>query len=406
MLLVRAVTDDAEGWGSAWPRPSPATPRSTPTAPPTCCAASWSRRWPLPATRPRRRPGHGLRQGSPHGQGGPGAGRARRLAAVRGEPLAGHLGATRDRVPAGVSVGIMESVPQLLDAAAGYLDQGYLRSSSRSSPAGTSTSVGRCASGSATTSCSRSTPTAYTLADAGHLANLDRFGLLLIEQPSTRTTWPATPSWPRRRPPRSASTSRSPRPGRRSRPSASAPAASSTSRPAGSAATWRPGASTTPAGSWACPVVRRHAGDGIGRGGQRGPGRPARLHPPRRHLRLRPLLPPGPDRAVRAHRRPPGVLAGPGIGVEPVAGVLEELTTSVEWNSPSGAAAEAVSPTAGCQFTGEVIHGHPRRFQRIRELRQQRLQLRIGDHWAWKSRTDMDGDGESSVLTSYQYLRT
>ena len=99
-------------------------------------------------------------------------------------------------------------------------------------------------------------------------------------------------------------------------------------------------------------------------------------------------------------------LAGPGIGVEPVAGVLEELTTSVEWALTSGAAARRSLPTAGCQFTGEVIHGHPRRFQRIRELRQQRLQLRIGDHWAWKSRTDMDGDGESSVLTSYQYLRT
>ena len=44
-----------------------------------------------------------------------------------GQPLSTYLGSTKGRVPAGVSVGIMDSVPQLLDAVAGYLDQGYLR---------------------------------------------------------------------------------------------------------------------------------------------------------------------------------------------------------------------------------------------------------------------------------------
>ena len=44
-----------------------------------------------------------------------------------GMSLARYLGATRDRVPCGVSVGIMESVPQLLDAVAGYLAEGYQR---------------------------------------------------------------------------------------------------------------------------------------------------------------------------------------------------------------------------------------------------------------------------------------
>lgn len=37
------------------------------------------------------------------------------------------LGATAERVPAGVSVGIMDSVPALLDAVEGYLSEGYLR---------------------------------------------------------------------------------------------------------------------------------------------------------------------------------------------------------------------------------------------------------------------------------------
>jgi o-succinylbenzoate synthase len=45
-----------------------------------------------------------------------------------GRSLADHLGATRDRVPVGVSVGIPDGgVPELLDQIAGYLDEGYLR---------------------------------------------------------------------------------------------------------------------------------------------------------------------------------------------------------------------------------------------------------------------------------------
>ena len=38
-----------------------------------------------------------------------------------------ELGAVHDRVPCGVSVGIMDSIPALLDAVGGYLDEGYVR---------------------------------------------------------------------------------------------------------------------------------------------------------------------------------------------------------------------------------------------------------------------------------------
>src|SRR5262249_25677080 len=44
-----------------------------------------------------------------------------------GQSVATYFGATRDRVPSGVSVGIMESVPQLLDAVEAYLAAGYVR---------------------------------------------------------------------------------------------------------------------------------------------------------------------------------------------------------------------------------------------------------------------------------------
>jgi len=47
---------------------------------------------------------------------------------VAGRALAEHLGAVRDRVPAGVSVGIPDGgVEELLDQVAGYLEDGYLR---------------------------------------------------------------------------------------------------------------------------------------------------------------------------------------------------------------------------------------------------------------------------------------
>ncbi len=44
-----------------------------------------------------------------------------------GMSLGTFLGAVHEAVPAGVSVGIMDSIPELLDAVDGYLAEGYLR---------------------------------------------------------------------------------------------------------------------------------------------------------------------------------------------------------------------------------------------------------------------------------------
>jgi o-succinylbenzoate synthase len=103
---------------------------------------------------------------------------------ARDQPLAGYLGATRDRVPAGVSVGIMDSVPQLLDAVAGYLDQGYLRIKLKIEPGwdlGPVAAVRERFGDELLLQVDANA--AYTLADADHLVELDRSGLLLIEQP-------------------------------------------------------------------------------------------------------------------------------------------------------------------------------------------------------------------------------
>jgi O-succinylbenzoate synthase len=103
---------------------------------------------------------------------------------ARGESLAGHLGAVRDRVPAGVSVGIMDSVPQLLDAVAGYLDQGYVRIKLKIEPGWDVEPVQavRERFGSALP-LQVDANAAYRLSDARTLARLDPFDLLLIEQP-------------------------------------------------------------------------------------------------------------------------------------------------------------------------------------------------------------------------------
>ena len=46
---------------------------------------------------------------------------------AEGRSFGRELGAVHDRVPCGVSVGIMDSIPALLDAVGGYLDEGYVR---------------------------------------------------------------------------------------------------------------------------------------------------------------------------------------------------------------------------------------------------------------------------------------
>ena len=101
-----------------------------------------------------------------------------------GVRLADHLGAVRDAVDAGVSVGIMDSVPALLDAVSGYLDTGYRRIKLKIEPGWDIEPVGAVREQFGDDLLLQvDANTAYTLADAPHLAKLDPFDLLLIEQP-------------------------------------------------------------------------------------------------------------------------------------------------------------------------------------------------------------------------------
>lgn len=106
-------------------------------------------------------------------------------AALRAErrPLGEYLGAVRDRVPSGVSVGIQRDPAALVDAVRGYLHEGYARIKIKIKPGRDvgDTAAVREAFGSIPLQVDANS--AYTLADADTLAELDRFDLLLIEQP-------------------------------------------------------------------------------------------------------------------------------------------------------------------------------------------------------------------------------
>ena len=101
-----------------------------------------------------------------------------------GQSLAHHLGAERDRVPAGVAVGIEPTTGALLDTVAEYLDAGYLRIKLKIEPGNDVAAVRaireRFGDG---VLLQVDANAAYRRSDADHLAQLDPFGLLLIEQP-------------------------------------------------------------------------------------------------------------------------------------------------------------------------------------------------------------------------------
>jgi O-succinylbenzoate synthase len=103
---------------------------------------------------------------------------------IEGRSFARELGAVHDTVPCGVSVGIMDSIPALLDAVDGYLSEGYVRIKLKIEPGWDVDPVRAVRERFGDDVVLQvDANTAYTLADARHLARLDPFDLLLIEQP-------------------------------------------------------------------------------------------------------------------------------------------------------------------------------------------------------------------------------
>ena len=184
ILIVKAVTDGAEGWAECVTLPQPVySPEYTEGA------VDVMKRYFIPAVAGVR-DANGVAQALHRFKGHPMAKAALETSLLdaelraEGRSFARELGSVHERVPCGVSVGIMDSLPELLDAVGGYIDEGYVRIKLKIEP-GWDVDVVRAVREKFGDDVLLQVDanTAYTLRDARHLAKLDDFDLLLIEQP-------------------------------------------------------------------------------------------------------------------------------------------------------------------------------------------------------------------------------
>ncbi len=103
---------------------------------------------------------------------------------AEGTNLHSRLGGQRDRVPSGVSVGIFDSLDELLEQVQGYVDDGYARIKLKIEPGWDVEPVRRVRELiGPDMGLQVDANTAYGRSDVDHLCRLDEFDLLLIEQP-------------------------------------------------------------------------------------------------------------------------------------------------------------------------------------------------------------------------------
>jgi O-succinylbenzoate synthase len=175
-VLIRAIGDDGrEGWGEC-------TAMERPGYSAEWTGSAWAilRDYLIPAAlagRPDRVSGHHM---------------AKAVLEVAltdldlrrtGISLAAHLGADRDRVPCGVSLGMEESLDALLELASSFVEAGYRRIKLKIEPGRDVESVRAVRERFPDTSLSVDANTAYTRDTADALLPLDELGLEYIEQP-------------------------------------------------------------------------------------------------------------------------------------------------------------------------------------------------------------------------------
>lgn len=188
VLLVRVVSDVAEGWGECVALSEPRYSSEYVEG-----AAEMMRRYLIPTLAERAKEdvdAYAIEPLFAPYKGHPMAKAAVEMAVLDAQlrqadmSFGRFLGAVTDRVPAGVSVGIMADIPTLLGAVESYVDSGYRRIKLKIQPGWDLEPVRAVRE--------RFGPelllqvdanTAYTLADARLLARLDPYDLLLIEQP-------------------------------------------------------------------------------------------------------------------------------------------------------------------------------------------------------------------------------
>jgi O-succinylbenzoate synthase len=185
VIVVRALTSDGEGWGEI-------VTQSDPLYSSEYTQGAWdvSLRFLVPALLDRHRiaphqVAGALEPFKGHRMAKAGLELAVLDAALRaeGRSFGAYVGAVHDRVPSGVSVGIQRDPAALVETVRGYLDEGYVRIKIKIKPGRdvADTAAVRDAFGGIPLQVDANS--AYTMADADTLAELDRFDLLLIEQP-------------------------------------------------------------------------------------------------------------------------------------------------------------------------------------------------------------------------------
>lgn len=100
-----------------------------------------------------------------------------------GRSFADRLGATRRRVPSGITLGLGGSIPALVDDVAAAVAAGYRRVKLKIAPGWDVEPLEAVRSHFPDVVLFADANGAYTAADAPHLARLDEFGLAVLEQP-------------------------------------------------------------------------------------------------------------------------------------------------------------------------------------------------------------------------------
>jgi O-succinylbenzoate synthase len=105
------------------------------------------------------------------------------FARERGVSVSSAIGGTRDAVDVGVSLGLAPTVEATLENVRKHVAQGYKRIKLKIEPGADVDRVAAVRAEFPSTTLTVDANAAYTLADAGHLAKLDQYGLDYMEQP-------------------------------------------------------------------------------------------------------------------------------------------------------------------------------------------------------------------------------
>ena len=185
VLLVHVVTDDAEGWGECAAHAEPFYNEEF-----TESAVMVLRRWLVPAVLAAREVRAAdvavlCRQVKGYRAAKAGLEMALLDAELRasGVSLARHLGATRSAIDVGVSVGITPTIDELVAQVAGYVDDGYDRVKLKVMPGWDVDPVRAVRTAFPDLRLQVDANAGYEPEQSSVVAQLDEFGLLMIEQP-------------------------------------------------------------------------------------------------------------------------------------------------------------------------------------------------------------------------------